>query len=40
LAPYHLLEGQFPGKDMGYGTRDEIASHYRSEIERSAIRVF
>jgi uncharacterized protein len=40
LAPYHVLEEQFPGKDIGYGTRDEIVSHYRSHIERSAIRVF
>jgi len=40
LAAYHLLEGQFPGKDIGYGTRDEIVQHYRSEIERSAVRVF
>jgi uncharacterized protein len=40
LAPYHLLEEQFPGKDIGYGTREEIVPHYRSEIERHAIRVF
>jgi uncharacterized protein len=40
MAPYHLLEEQFPGKDIGYGTRDEIVPHYRPEIERSAVRVF
>lgn len=40
LAPYHLLEQQFPGKDIGYGTRDEIVVHYRPDIERSTIRVF
>jgi predicted nucleotidyltransferase len=40
LAPYHVLEEQFPGKDIGYGTREEIVSHYRPHIERSAIRVF
>ena len=40
LAPFHVLETQFPGKDIGYGTLDEIVPHYRPDIERSAIRIF
>lgn len=40
MAPYLYLEGQFPSAEIGYGTRDDIVSHYRSYIEESAIRIF
>jgi predicted nucleotidyltransferase len=40
LAPYHLLEEQFPGTAIGYGTRDNLVPVYRPHIERNAIRVF
>jgi len=40
LRPYHLLEQQFPGMDIGYGTRDSLVAPYRQSIEKSAIRIF
>jgi len=40
LAPFHVLEDQFPGVQIGYGTPGEIVSHYRADIERSALKVF
>jgi len=40
LAPFHVLEDEFPGIQIGYGTADEIVSHYRPDIERSALKVF
>lgn len=40
LAPYHILREQFPGRDIGYGTHDELVPHYRTHIERDAIRIF
>ncbi len=40
LAPYRVLEAQFPNVEIGYGTRDELVSHYHPYIEQSAIRVF
>lgn len=40
MAPYHLIEDEFPGIEIGYGMRDELVSHYRPYIERSAVQVF
>lgn len=40
MAPYLYLEDEFPGIDIGYGTREEIVDHYRPYIEQSAIRIF
>jgi predicted nucleotidyltransferase len=40
MAPYHVLEEQFQGADIGYGTRDDLVPHYRPAIESSAIRIF
>lgn len=40
MAPYHLLEQTFPGVEIGYGTRDNLVSHYKPYIEAGAVRVF
>jgi uncharacterized protein len=40
LAPYHILEQRFPGIEIGYGTRENLVSHYRSHIEQTAVRIF
>src|SRR3954447_13676699 len=40
LAPIETLEEGFPGKEIGYGTRDSIVPIYLPYIEHSAIRVF
>ena len=40
LEPYHLLQDCFPETEIGYGTRENIVSHYRPYIEKSAIRIF
>ncbi|AMJ63809.1 DNA polymerase III subunit beta [Bosea sp. PAMC 26642] len=40
MAPYHVLERTFPGIEIGYGTRDNLVSHYKPYIEASALRVF
>jgi predicted nucleotidyltransferase len=40
MAPYHVLERTFPGTEIGYGTRDNIVSHYKPYIEASALRIF
>ncbi len=39
LAPYSLIESAFPGRTIGYGTRENIALPYRDNIEATAIRV-
>lgn len=40
LAPMIALERRFPGKEIGYSTRDSIVPHYLPHIEATAIRVF
>ncbi|KQT65764.1 MULTISPECIES: nucleotidyltransferase family protein [unclassified Aureimonas] len=40
MAPYVVLDEQFPGIEIGYSTRDALVSTFRPEIERTAIRVF
>lgn len=40
MAPYLYLEVQFPGMDIGYGTRDEIVSYYKPSIDQGTIRIF
>jgi predicted nucleotidyltransferase len=40
LAPMETLEERFPGKEIGYSTRDSIVPIYLPDIEQSAIRVF
>jgi predicted nucleotidyltransferase len=40
LAPVETLEERFPGKQIGFSTRDSIVPIYLPSIERSAIRVF
>jgi predicted nucleotidyltransferase len=40
MAPYHVLERTFPGIEIGYGTRDDVVSHYKPHIEAGAVRVF
>lgn len=40
MAPYHVLERIFPGVEIGYGTRDDIVSHYKPYIEAGALRIF
>jgi predicted nucleotidyltransferase len=40
MAPYHVLEHEFPGVEIGYSTRDGLVSHYKPYIEASAVRVF
>lgn len=40
MAPYHVLEQTFPGVEIGYGTRDDVVSHYKPYIEAGAVRVF
>ena len=40
MAPYNVLAEEFPGTEIGHGTRDSLVSHYRPYIEQSAVRVF
>lgn len=40
MMPYQLLEDQFPGVEISYGTRESISPAYRASVEQSAIRVF
>jgi len=40
LAPIAPLEERFPGKEIGYSTRDSIVDLYLPHIEQSAIRIF
>jgi uncharacterized protein len=40
LAPVKTLEERFPGKEIGFSTRDSIVPIYLPYIEQSAIRVF
>jgi predicted nucleotidyltransferase len=40
LAPIAPLERQFPGKEIGYSTRDSIVPLYLPHIEQSAVRIF
>lgn len=40
VAPIETLEERFPGKEIGFSTRDSIVPIYLPDIEQSAIRVF
>ena len=40
FAPYHVLEENFPGMEIGYSTRDGLEPLYRPYIEQSAVQVF
>ena len=40
MAPYSVLTEEFPGTEIGYGTRDDIVPSYRPYIEQGALRVF
>ncbi len=40
LAPVETLEGRFPGREIGFSTRDSIVPIYLPHIEQSAIRIF
>jgi uncharacterized protein len=40
LGPMETLEERFPGKEIGYSTRDSIVPRYLPFIEQGAIRVF
>lgn len=40
MAAYHVLSEEFPGTEIGYGTRENIVPVYRPYIEQSAMRVF
>ena len=40
MAAYHMLSEEFPGTEIGYGTRENIVPVYRPHIEGSAMRVF
>src|SRR5262245_1382709 len=40
LTPVETLEKRFPGKEIGFSTRDSIVPIYLPYIEQSAVRVF
>lgn len=40
LEPYFYLQQSFPGTEIGYGTRKNIAPIFLPHIEDSAVRVF
>lgn len=40
LAPYEDLENAFPGREIGFSTRDRLVPSYRASIEANAIQVF
>ena len=40
MAPYNVLSNEFPGMEIGYGTRENIVPRYLPYIEQSALRVF
>ena len=40
MASYGIVQDAIPGRDVGFTTREGLVDFYRSEIEKSAIRVF
>ena len=40
LEPYFYLQQSFPGTEIGYGTRNNIAPVFLPYIENSAVQVF
>lgn len=40
MDAYRILEGVFPGIEVGYSTRDGIVPCYRPYIEHNAVRIF
>ena len=40
MGPYTVLSDEFPGMEIGYGTRENIVPRYLPYIEQSALRVF
>lgn len=40
MAPYEFLEGQFPGTEVGYSTREGISKYVLPYAEDDAIKIF
>ncbi len=40
VAPYHVLEEQFPRTPRGYGERQGLSPYIRAEVEQQAVRIF
>ena len=40
MAPYALIEQNFPGTPVGYSTRQGLSPYVRDTVEREAVRVF
>jgi predicted nucleotidyltransferase len=40
MRPYFVLEEQFPGIEIGYGTKESLEPVYRASVERDAVRIF
>ena len=40
MASYGIVQDAMPGREIGYTTREGLVEFYRSEIEKSAIRIF
>jgi predicted nucleotidyltransferase len=37
---YSAIQNAFPGRDVGYGTRQGLSRHIRAAVEENAIRIF
>jgi uncharacterized protein len=40
IAPYQVLEEQFPDTAIGYGERQGLSPYIRTEVEQQAVRIF
>lgn len=40
MESYEALKKTFPGQEIGYSTREGIGRHFRTTVEKEAIRIF
>lgn len=40
MSAYHQLEDAFPGREIGFSTRESLVPVFRPSIEDTAVRVF
>jgi predicted nucleotidyltransferase len=40
MKAYQVLEGAFPGMEIGYGVREGLSKYIRADVEQQAIRIF
>jgi len=40
VGAYDVIRHAVPGRDIGYGTREDLSKYIRSTVEEEAVRIF